>query len=84
MRERRKIKGYDVPKSPYKIIRVGAKTMREHRYVMEKHLGRSLTQMEQVHHINGDTLDNRVENLQIVTAWEHHQIHRAIRNASHH
>ena len=44
----------------------------EHIVVMERILGRSITQEEQIHHINHNRSDNRPENL-IVLPWLEHQ-----------
>lgn len=41
------------------------------RYLIEQHLGRELEKDELVHHINGNKLDDRIENLEIINGTNH-------------
>lgn len=52
----------------------------EHRFLMEQKIFRFLTKKEVVHHINGIRDDNRIENLQIMTASEHAIHHKTFLN----
>jgi hypothetical protein len=47
-----------------------------YRAVMAGQLGRLLEPYEHVHHRNGDPTDDRPENLELVTAAQHMNIHR--------
>lgn len=60
------------PKHPNAI---GKGHLLAHRYFVEKHLQRYLDKDEHVHHVNHNPLDNRIENLQVVSASEHQKLH---------
>ena len=60
----------------YIMLKKNGKCIREHRYIMQKKLGRKLLQNEDVHHINGDGTDNRLKNLQIFIHGEHTIYHK--------
>jgi len=50
----------------------------EHVLVAEEKIGRRLHKNEHVHHLNGQKLDNRPENLLVCTASEHRILHRQL------
>ena len=48
----------------------------EHQYIMEQYIGRRLRRGEQIHHIDGDKRNNKIENLLLCeTAKEHMRVH---------
>ena len=62
------------PEHPYAI---GTKKLyvAEHRLVMEEYLGRFLEDSEIVHHKDKDTLNNNIDNLELMTVSEHNCHH---------
>ncbi len=62
--------GGSVTAQGYRMRSVGYRGRYEHRIVMEAHLGRELLPHENIHHRNGDRLDNRIQNLEL---WSRQQ-----------
>lgn len=66
-------KGGSITRGGYCRIRSKGKTMLEHRYVMEKLLGRKLLKDETVHHGPGGRSNNHPENLELRAPGRHKQ-----------
>lgn len=68
-----------ISKEGYKYICIKqdgkTKSYLEHRWLMEQKLGRKLHTDEVVHHINENKLDNRLENLEIISRKDHSSHH---------
>lgn|SRR3990167_8481877 len=78
-------KGGNISPVGYKRIYIEGKITQEHRHILSQHLGRVLTIKEIVHHRNGNKLDNRLENLEIMTRSEHARHHKNLTKlTSHH
>ena len=64
--------GYVLIYSPNHPHKNNSNAVRENRLVMEKHIGRYLDPKEVVHHKNGNTADNRIDNLMLFKNHSEH------------
>lgn len=64
-------KGGSVTVNGYKEVMIKGKRYLEHRLVMEAVLGRKLLKNEEVHHIDGNKLNNDPSNLMVLSPSEH-------------
>lgn len=65
-----------IRKDGYRVVKIGIRQRKlEHRLVVESAIGRLLRTDEEVHHKNGDKLDNRLENLVVLSPSEHQHAH---------
>jgi len=71
MRRARALKNKNIPARRYKTIVVNGKQVREHRWIMEQHLERKLEPWEHVHHIDGNYLNNNINNLEVLSNADH-------------
>lgn len=69
---------YGKSKNPYLRISLGSKHYLVHRVVASVHLGRQLTKDEVVNHKDGNTVNNTLSNLEIVS--QHENVQHAVAN----
>lgn len=50
-------------KDGYWFVRIDGRAIPEHRHIMQQHLGRSLSSVEHIHHIDENPLNNDIHNL---------------------
>lgn len=63
--------GSSINREGYVVLRTEDGPKKEHRHVMEQHLGRKLLSEEIVHHFNAIKDDNRIENLVVISPNGH-------------
>lgn len=57
----------------YLVTTIRGKWLWQHRWIVEKHIGRSLKKEEIIHHLNGIKTDNRIDNLAVCSNKSHYE-----------
>lgn len=64
----------NITPSGYIRLKIKGKLIFEHRYVWEKYRGKVPKWLE-IHHINGNKTDNRIDNLELIDRATHRRLH---------
>lgn len=68
-------KGGTLGLNGYLYVCIGGRHITLQHYLIEKLLGRKLTKKEEVHHIDGNKLNNKIDNLVLLSKTEHRRKH---------
>jgi hypothetical protein len=71
-------RGWCIVKDGRKLLYNGKKKQYEYRKIVEEKIGRPLKTEEKIHHINGNTTDNRIENLFVCSNSQHMKAHTSL------
>jgi hypothetical protein len=76
-----KLKNGTITKFGYRIISVNRKRIYEHRHIWIINNG-DIPLGYQIHHLNGDKLDNKIENLECISINDHGRMHGSMHGKS--
>lgn len=76
--------GHTFERQGYRMIKIAegqgrANYAAEHRYIIEKEIGRKLLPHEHIHHIDGNSLNNSISNLCVISKVDHTLITKLLR-----
>lgn len=72
-------KGFFIRKDGYKMLNFDGKQIMEHRHIWIKH-NCNIPKGYHIHHIDGDKLNNKIENLQLMKNSDHQKLHNQPRD----